>query len=177
MKSEFRRFFKNLRREMDEETLAEISEKIYKNLIESSLYQDARTIFTYLSTGKEVDSRKFIGKALDDGKKVYIPFIEKDQMKARRLKSFDDLVEGRFGIETTFNTEEIQNPDLSIIPGLAYDRDKNRLGLGGGFYDRFLARNKTIRLGVFPKDFKADTLDTYDHDQKMTYILTEEGIF
>ena len=75
MKSEFRRFFLNLRREMDETYIIKNSEKIIANLISSDLYKNSETIFVYVSKNKEVNTRDFIKKALADKKKVYIPKI------------------------------------------------------------------------------------------------------
>ncbi len=71
-----RRFFLNLRREMGKERIEEYSDKIYQNLIKTDLYENASTIFVYVSMDKEINTEKIIRKALADGKEVYVPFIE-----------------------------------------------------------------------------------------------------
>lgn len=177
MKSEMRRFIKNLRREMTEEKITEISNKIYKNLIELDLYKNAKSIFVYLSMDKEIDTYRIINHALENGKKVFVPYLENKKMYLRRLRSLDDLTEGSFGIKTSTNEESIANPDLSLVPGLSFDDNKNRLGYGGGYYDRFLANSDTISIGLFAEITKSIEIPTDETDVSLDYILTENGIF
>lgn len=177
MKSEMRRFIKNLRREMTDETITEISNQIYKNLIELDLYKNAKSIFVYLSMDKEIDTSKIINHALEDGKKVFVPYLENKNMSLRRLRSLDDLTEGTFGIKTSKNEESITNPDLSLVPGLSFDKNKNRLGYGGGYYDKYLANSKTISIGLFADVARSFEIPTNETDISLDYILTENGIF
>ena len=177
MKSEYRRFFKNLRREMTDTYIGEKSDKIYENLIASDLYKNAKSIFIYYSVGKEVKTKEIIKKALADKKKVYIPKIKGKEMIDARLESLDDLVAGDFSIPTTKSNDLIENPDLTIVPGLSFDKNKNRLGYGGGYYDRFLAKNKTIKVGLIIEDFKSLDLETDEYDIKMDYIISDKKIY
>lgn len=177
MKSEFRRFFLNLRREMDESYIIKNSEKIIANLLSSDLYKNFETIFVYVSKNKEVNTRDFIEKALDDKKKVYIPKIIDKKMYAARITKLDDLKIGAFDIPTSINDDFIKNPDLTICPGLSFDYDKNRLGYGGGYYDRFLSENITQKVGLMISDFASIKIPSEKWDVKMDYIITEEKIF
>ena len=177
MKSEMRRFIKNLRREMTDETITEVSNQIYKNLIELDLYKNAKSIFVYLSMDKEIDTSKIINHALEDDKKVFVPYLENKNMSLRRLKSLDDLTEGSFGIKTSKNEESITNPDLSLVPGLSFDKNKNRLGYGGGYYDKYLANSQTISIGLFADVARSFEIPTDETDVSLDYILTENGIF
>lgn len=176
MKNEYRRFFKNLRREMSEEKIKAASAAIYEKLIASDFYKEASTIFTYLSIDKEVDTRKIIAKALADKKKVYIPHIDGDSMKAVRLNGLDDIIEGKYGIPTTRSDETITNPDLSLVPGLSFDRNKTRLGYGGGYYDKFLDTNKTLKIGLFLSEFETTNLPKEPWDVAFDYIITDKEI-
>ena len=177
MKSEMRRFIKNLRREMTDETITEVSNQIYKNLIELDLYKNAKSIFVYLSMDKEIDTSKIINHALEDDKKVFVPYLENKNMSLRRLKSLDDLTEGAFGIKTSKNNESITNPDLSLVPGLSFDKNKNRLGYGGGYYDKYLANSQTTSIGLFADVARSFEIPTDETDISLDYILTENGIF
>lgn len=177
MKNEYRRFFKNLRREMSDTYIGKKSDKIYENLIASDLYKNAQSIFIYYSVEKEVQTQKIIKKALDDNKKVYIPKIKGKEMIAARLESLDDLVDGDFSIPTTKSNDLIENPDLTIVPGLSFDKNKNRLGYGGGYYDKFLSKNKTIKVGIMIEDFKSLDLETDEYDIKMDYIVSDKKIY
>lgn len=177
MKNEMRRFFLNLRREMGEERIEEYSEKIYQNLIKTDLYKNANTIFVYVSMDKEINTEKIIRKSLEDGKEIYVPFIEGKEMKAKRLEKYEDLVEGKFKIKTTRSDISIENPDLSLVPGLTFDKSKNRIGYGGGYYDKFLENSKTTSLGLLATPFESIEIPTEEYDIALNYILTEEGLF
>lgn len=177
MKSEMRRFIKNLRREMTDETITEISNQIYKNLIELDLYKNSKSIFVYLSMDKEIDTSKIINHALENGKEVFVPYLENRNMSLRRLKSLDDLTDGAYGIKTSKNNESITNPDLSLVPGLSFDENKNRLGYGGGYYDKYLANSQTTSIGLFADVTRSFEIPTNETDISLDYILTENGIF
>lgn len=177
MKSEMRRFIKNLRREMTDEKITKISDQIYKNLIDHDLYKNAKSIFVYLSMDKEINTYKIINHALEDGKKVYVPYLENKKMNLRRLRSLDDLTEGAFGIKTSKNEESITNPDLSLVSGLSFDKNKNRLGYGGGYYDKYLANSQTISIGLFADVARSFEIPTDETDISLDYILTEKWYF
>lgn len=177
MKSEFRRFFLNLRREMDEYTIKEKSNQIIDRLLNSDLYKNSKSIFVYISKNKEIDTKDFIEKALADGKKIYVPKIKDKKMLAVKLNSILELTKGDFDIPTSMNDDTITNPDLTICPGLSFDDDKNRLGYGGGFYDRFLSENQTTKVGLMIKEFGSYKIPTDPWDIKMDYIITEDKIF
>ena len=177
MKSEFRRFFLNLRREMEELSIKEKSEKIIANLMASDLYKNSQTIFVYVSKNKEIDTGDFIKKAIADGKKIYVPKIIEKKMFAAKLDDLSELEVGAFDIPTSKSLEFIKDPDLSICPGLSFDDDKNRLGYGGGFYDRFLGENKTTKIGLMISDFRSIKIPADPWDIKMDYIITENEIF
>lgn len=177
MKNEMRRFFLNLRREMGEEKIEDYSEKIYEKLIKTDLYQKADTIFVYVSMEKEINTEKIIRKAIEDSKEIYVPFIEGKSMKAKKLEKYEDLVEGKFQIKTTSSNISIDNPDLTLVPGLTFDKSKNRIGYGGGYYDKFLANSKTTSLGLFASPFESIEIPTEEYDIALDYILTEEGLF
>ncbi|MFO3668043.1 5-formyltetrahydrofolate cyclo-ligase [Anaerococcus kampingiae] len=174
MKSEFRRFFLNLRREMDDKYIKNMSDKICENLLKSEIYKDSQTIFVYVSMAKEVETRNLIKKALADGKDIYVPKIIDRQMKACKLNDLDDLELGLFGIPTSRDNDFIENPDLTITPGLSFDEEKNRLGYGGGYYDKFFAKNKTIKAGLMISDFLSIKLPIENTDVKVDFIITEE---
>ncbi|MBP2015983.1 5-formyltetrahydrofolate cyclo-ligase [Anaerococcus degeneri] len=177
MKSEFRRFFLNLRREMEEDCIKENSEKIIENLLASDFYKNSQSIFVYVSKNKEVETKDFIKKAIADGKKIYVPKIKDHKMFAAKLDDLSELQAGAFDIPTSKSLEFIKDPDLSICPGLSFDDDKNRLGYGGGFYDRFLRENKTTKIGLMISDFRSIKIPADPWDIKMDFIITEDKIF
>lgn len=87
----------------------------------------------------------------------------------------------RFGFEqpaVDAPTIALDEVDVVLVPGLAFDRQGNRLGRGKGYYDELLARlpQGTIRIGVTVDELLVDSLPTEDHDQRVAWIATESGV-
>lgn len=176
MKREFRRFFLNLRRELGEKTISKKSEEIFKILKDQDFYKSAQRVFVYLSLKNEVDTYPIIKDMLKDKKEVYVPKIIEKEMKASRLGSFDDLEDGKFSIKTTRLDDFEKKFDLILIPGLSFDKNKNRLGYGRGYYDRFLEESSGLRVGLFISEAESIKLPTDSKDVKLHIIITEERI-
>ena len=153
---------------------------IYSKFLNSDLFNKAGSIFIYVSLADEVDSLEIIKKSLELGKKVYVPYItnrENFEMRPVRIYNMDNLEMGEYNIPTSYSMEFEDNPDISIIPGLGFDKEKNRLGYGGGYYDRFLNKSSTTSIGLFQSAYQVDKLPVDEHDQKLDYIITEKEIF
>lgn len=178
MKSEIRRYFKNFKKRLSQETKKTYDQSIYENIIRSDLYKNAQTIFVYLSMNDEIDTRKFINKALEDGKKIYVPKIRKKMiMDAVLLESLNDIILRDFSIETTKNEEVLESPNLSLVPGLCFDDNKYRIGFGGGYYDYYIANHKSTYIGLFYSQCKIDEIPVESFDQRLDYIVTEKELF
>ena len=153
--------------------------KIFNELISTDLYKKAKSIFIYLSFGTEIDTNKIINNALQDKKEVYIPKIYKTDksMKAIRLSSFEDLKENSMGILEPIddnNFIEKEEIDLIIVPGVVFDFEGNRIGYGGGYYDRYLEPIKDVRNKVvLAYDLQIiDSIEPETHDITFDYIIT-----
>lgn len=144
LKSELREKIFHLRELLNEEEKVNQDEVIYKKLINSEFYMNAKVVFIYVSFGKEVDTQRIITKLLEDGKVVCVPKVisKKEGMKAIRINSLNELKVGYFGVLEPTSEDEItpEEIDLCVLPGLAFDNHGGRLGYGGGFYDRFLCK-------------------------------------
>ena len=179
-KRSLRKMFRDIRYRMDYDHKNMVDYSIYTKFLNSELFYEAKSIFIYVSVADEVDTYEIIKKALEFGKEVYVPYIndpENFQMQAAKICSLDDLGIGEFNIPTAKNIEIIENPDLTIVPGLGFDRNKNRIGYGGGYYDRYLSKNQTTSVGFFASDFEIDEIETNEYDYKLDYIITEKEIF
>ena len=120
--------------------------EIWKSLEKESFYRSSETIFIYVGFGSEIDTLPYIERMLSSGKKVAVPrVISRTKMEFKWIRSTEDgtLRAGRMGIlETTDACEAVPEdfiPDLLIVPGVAFDRERHRLGYGGGYYDRLLS--------------------------------------
>ncbi len=167
------------RNSLDKDIKENIDYQIYNKLITSDLYLDSKTIFIYLSFGSELDTKTIINKALMDGKKVYIPKIYKadKSMRAVNLESFKDLKKNSMGILEPIddsNYIEKENIDLIIVPGAVFDFNGNRIGYGGGYYDRYLEDIKEINNKVvLAYDLQiVDFINPEPHDISFDYIVT-----
>jgi len=129
---------------MPAEAAAELSAAACESLLALEEYARARSVMLYAPIPGEVDCRPIAVAGWKDGKKVLLPRVtwSPRRMVAVPVHSLDHpVVTGRNGLrEPEGQPVAIEEIDLIVVPGLAYDRHGNRLGRGGGFYDRFLAR-------------------------------------
>lgn len=156
---------------------------IYNKLINLDLYKKAKSMFVYINFSNEIDTVKIINKALEDDKEVYIPKIyrEDKSMRAIRLNSFSELERNFMGIlEPVKDSDYIEkeNIDLIIVPGAVFDKSGNRIGYGGGYYDRFLSTIKEKKNKVvLAYDLQViNEIEPEIHDVKVDYIITENNL-
>ena len=169
------------RNKLSEEVRRKEDEDIFHKLINSSLYINAERIFTYVSYSSEVDTRKLINYALNQGKKVYIPktIKEKREMIAVEISTLSGLIVDEHGIlePDIVDKNKIGDKfDLIIMPGVAFDRLGNRLGYGGGYYDKYIKTygKDTVKaandLGYICYKWDVDTIDWMDKDNPQNII-------
>ncbi|KRK95085.1 5-formyltetrahydrofolate cyclo-ligase [Companilactobacillus futsaii] len=152
--------------------------KLLKQLVELPEWKNAKSIATTASSPIEVPTEPIIQAAQGAGKKVYLPkTMPHRQMAFLPFTSSDDLVVSKFGIPEPEYKEELVNqaPDLVIVPGLAFAKDSNyRVGFGGGYYDRFLAKypGKTVTLVPSVMLFETADWEIDEFDIKIQRLLT-----
>jgi len=141
--------------------------------------QNARTIMLYASTAEEIDLAPLTERLLSEGRRIALPrIVGKGVMEAWELPAMDALMEGAFGILTPDTVRSVRIPageiDVVIVPGAAFAADGGRLGLGGGYYDRFLPQaERALRL-VLAFDFQiAPDIPMGVQDARVDIILTE----
>lgn len=151
--------------------------KIFDNIINLKDYKGCTSIFIYLDFNNEVETRKIIEHALSNDKKVYLPRVENENMITVSIKNLKELKESKFKIlEPIGKAEEIKDDTLVILPGVAFSERGERIGYGGGFYDRFLdgRHNTLIALAYECQMYKSLPVEL--HDIKIPIIVTEERI-
>ena len=168
-----------LRKNFPVEQRLSASKRIIENFLRLDAVQKAAEIFSYVPTAEEVQIDPLLENLLSSGKKISIPFIiSKSEMVAARIDSLQSLIVGKFGIRTAPEIKIVPESeiDLVIVPGLAFDRNGNRLGLGAGFYDRFLEKIPRAEKIAVAYDFQlVETVPTDFHDQKIDALVTEKG--
>ncbi|MEO2052075.1 MAG: 5-formyltetrahydrofolate cyclo-ligase [Allomuricauda sp.] len=142
-------------------------------LVEQKVIQ---SVHTYLPMGSEVDIVPFIAQCLEHRVTVVVPQTLPDrQFKNLVLSSLQALERGVFGTSYPSGNRVYKGHyDLIIVPGLACDDNRSRLGYGGGYYDTFLADQTTsFKLGLFYPFQKMDQLPTESHDIQLDKVLCD----
>lgn len=179
-KEEAREIVRSLKRQMKPEEIKERSKLVMKKLEELPCFLEARTVYCYVSYNQEVDTRNLINRSLELGKEVAVPRVEGKDIAFYTISSLSDLKPGYQGIlEPSGSKVSKAERALMIFPGLAFDLKKNRVGYGGGFYDRYLAshRNISFEKTALAFDFQImDALKAENYDEKVDRIVTDKRI-
>ena len=139
-----------------------------------------RIIGGYYSYNYEIDTLNILKKLEKKNYSISLPKISKNkQMNFYQWSFKDPLSINVYGIPEPISKKKVL-PEILLIPLVAYDKDLNRLGYGGGFYDRYISsvqNNKNIiKIGLGFSFQKIDKLPTNKYDQKLDYILTETNL-
>ncbi len=180
-KSGLRRRMLALRRALSSDESPYLIKSLFENLVSLSEYQNARLIMAYLAMPDEANLDLFIRYSLERGKIVCVPVcLDEENMEAGRLVSMSCFEKGPFGLRNIPSGYEIISPkeiDMVLLPAVAYDLDGNRLGMGKGYYDRFLEMIPfKKRIGVAWNFQIVPKVPTDVHDKKVCKIVTEERI-
>lgn len=180
-KLQLRRQLKKLRSSLTSEYIRVCSDRIAGYILQSEEYKRAGSIMGYLAFGNEISVDQILRQALADKKKVYVPWVfSATEMVAARIWTMTDFVSDRYGIRTVAEPAEISAPDLLeliLVPAVAYDREGNRLGMGAGYYDRFLARaRKEVTCGIACAALLQEKLPYDVNDVPVAALVDENGI-
>jgi 5-formyltetrahydrofolate cyclo-ligase len=156
--------------------IAKRSNKIQEFLLGSKEFKSAKVVGAYHAFGSEVRTDMIIERARSLGKKVALPSVEGDSLAFYELSSGKYLVKGRFGIMEPLPYGPVDSIDLLVVPGIAFDRQGYRLGYGKGYYDKFLAKERTTTIGLGYSFQLLDSLPKGRHDMKLDAIATEGGV-
>lgn len=172
----------NLLRNQKEEDRFKKSRRILKKLFAIRKVQQARTILFYASFDGEVETFEMIKQAQRLGKKIALPVVMKDQKKivpALIENPQEDLQIGHYGIKeptgVCMRFVELEQIDLILVPGIAFDKKNNRLGRGHGYYDRFLSA-VPASIPAFGLAFDFQVVECLprpeEHDVKVSRVIT-----
>ena len=166
------------------------SRRIAELVMGHPAYRRAECLLCYAGYKSEADTFFLMGQALKEGKAVYCPKVveavpAKHQMEFYRIRSLEELEPGYRGIpeppvspDRLFTqTGETGENNLMILPGSVFDKNGNRIGYGGGYYDRYLETHTGIvRMGICFDFQVAETVPVDRYDWKMDMVITENGI-
>ncbi|MBQ6974978.1 MAG: 5-formyltetrahydrofolate cyclo-ligase [Selenomonadaceae bacterium] len=175
---------KNLRREIksrlatlsaDEKLI--LSHAVIEKFLAHPAYKNSQIIMAYFSTAEEIQLQEFFSAAFNDGKILAVPFIEGREMYAAILPDIDAAEVGAYGILTVKSSVrkiiDAEKINCIVTPGLAFDANFNRLGKGGGFYDKFLSRAvNAVKIALAYDNQIVENVPIEPHDVKVDFVLT-----
>jgi len=182
MKEKIRKEIKEKRRKHSKEEQRKKSKEIKERLFGLSEFKDAETILFYISYDGEVYTHDMIKEALND-KRVVVPISnkEKQTLSLSVLDSWDDLEISSYGIlepkKDKIRKVSIEDINLIVVPGTAFDKYGNRIGHGKGYYDKLLQHsNKALHIGLAFECQIVEKIPTDIHDEPVDMIITEDRI-
>lgn len=169
------------RNQYTSEEIAQMSEAVLNNLWKMPEVNEASLLMGYLSFGREISLDAFIEHAHVLAKRVCVPCIcdaKNSVIEPGILNDIHAVKIAQMGIRIPLEEYFIEPMDLDIVlvPGVAFSRDGKRLGMGKGYYDRFLTRTKALRIGICATYNLLDDVPTDEHDALMDYLVTPNGV-
>jgi len=164
-----------------------LSRRIWDKILALPQFAHARTVMIYLDFGSEVRTREYVPELWRMGKKVVVPYCMAHELRLFHLQNMDELTPGTWQIlepKPEWRTRSDQHVeaaelDLILVPGAAFDRNGDRLGLGKGYYDRFLrhVRADAVKIALAFECQLADEIPVLPHDVRMDMVITENAVY
>jgi len=159
---------------------SQLSLAICDKILSSVVYKQSQTIAMYMCINNEVD----LSALLTGSKATVLPVVQfNNQMTFNFFKSLDNLVQNKFGILEPKNNTAIaaEHIDLCLMPLVGFNRRGARLGMGGGYYDRYFELNKfqqkpTILAGIAYDFQEDDTIQAEPWDIPLDMIFTNKEV-
>ena len=182
MKKELREKYILIRNKI--ENKKEKSKIITQKVKQEEVYKKAKVIAIYKSLPSEVDTSLLISDALKSEKTVALPRVMGNDMIFYKINSAKEHLEkSEFGVEepkaNSENYIDIKNIELVNVPGVCFDTQKNRVGFGKGFYDRFLRKQtlSTIAICFDEQILRHEKIPTNTLDVQVDKVITEQRIY
>ena len=173
-KKSLRNMIREKKRSMTEEQILSSSQRLGELFHSHPLYKNAKTIYGYLPYNQEVRTIPMLEQALKDGKRIAVPKVFGDEMKFIYLNDLSKIEKGYCDIPEPIEDGPVADDTTALVlmPGLAFDSEGHRIGYGGGFYDRFLAREPGHPTLALCYDFQmVEHLDTEEFDVPVDCVL------
>ena len=155
------------------------SREIEERLFSLPEFKSARVILFFASFRSEVDTGPMIRRALTFGKRVVLPKVQGTELVLYEISDLDkDVSPGTWGIPEPHEPRPVMldEIDLIIVPGAAYDEQGNRVGYGAGFYDKLLPAFKKMTVALAFEIQIAPNVPSELHDIPIKKIVTERRV-
>lgn len=165
----------NQRAALKRETKIKFDKIINDKLIDYVISSNARRVHVYLPIKNEINIFPLISWLLTNDRIVIAPkILPERQLQNLRLNSLSETEAGVFGTyHPSGNDVYMDELDLIVTPGLAFDNANHRLGYGGGYYDRFLTKHPSaLTIGIHYPFQLLDRVPVESHDVRLHHLLT-----
>jgi len=173
-KKELRARIRAQKRAMTEEEIVEKSARLGELFLASDAYKNAKTVYGYLPYNQEVRTVAMLEQAMKDGKRVAVPKCYGDEMRFIFMDDLSRVEKGYANIPEPIADEPIADDETALVlmPGMAFDPQGHRIGYGGGFYDKFLAKEPNHPTLALCYDFQmVEHLETEEFDIPVDTVL------
>ena len=153
------------------------SQKIHNRLKQIDVFRKSKKIACYFPIGSEVKTHDIMQELLGDGKEVFLPKVEGENMSFRKITGLEDLEKGNFDImEPKDSCPKTDDIEVALVPTVGMTRDGIRLGYGHGYYDRYLSTSKAKTISLTYSKQIVKSIPSTDKDVKIDWIVTEEEV-
>jgi len=184
-KKELRRYIQDKRDNLSLKEREKRSKEAAKKFISTKYYIKAKSILIYYPFRSEIDTTIIIKDALSKDKKIILPKVDNNELSLYFVNDISvQLKKGNYCImepvPSLCRCAKVTDIDLAVMPGVCFDKSLNRLGYGGGFYDKLLSylpnRVKKISL-CFDIQVLSKNIPTSKNDKKIDILITESTIY
>lgn len=185
--NQLRKQYRNLRAGLDQATLDRAARNLGERICSMPEFVRARRIAAYYAVNGEINLDIVIDRALAQGKQIYLPNLDQQSLRFASYSRQQKMRINRFKLpEPDVADDTMLAPealDLVLAPLVVFDAMCNRIGMGGGFYDRSFAfrkdpeQSRPILIGVAHELQKVERLEPEPWDVRLDMIVTDENIY
>ena len=183
-KKYLRAILKDTRESMTRSLAATLSARVQTTFLGADIYRESQAMVLYSALGGEVSTESIFSDSLGAGRAIFYPRLNRtlDTLSLHEVESRSDLAPGAYGIlepETPAIDTASMGPCLIVVPGVAFTVRGERMGRGGGHYDRLMAELPlhAITVGLAYSFQLLDYLPQADWDQRLNFVVTESAIY
>lgn len=180
-KAQLRQTMRGVAEGLSQEYRQEADQAILAYLLALPEYQEAGTVLAYAGTGWEINTRPLLEDALSAGKRLCLPLCGSEgRFTLREVKNLEELQPGAYGIpEPPKTAAEVDTDavDFAVLPCLSCNYLGQRLGRGGGYYDRFLAHYRGGTVLLCRERQIREEIPVEPLDMPVPWVLTERALY
>ena len=166
------------RRSLATHTRSAQEKQIEMHLLNSNIWRETTTVAAYLASDGEVDLRNVIVRLREMNKKIAVPMVYGRDMRFVCLDAETQLKVNRFGIQEPVDSDTLSSDQFDVVltPLVGFTNEGDRIGRGGGYYDRyFRTRGDTLLIGIAYGFQEVNSMDRKETDQPLDAVVTEAG--